>query len=181
MLHKYALIKVIRGVIRQNNEFSLRDVARKLKISPSTSKEALDFLLSQKILEKRKLGKNHLFKVKNHYLTKQIRVLYTLSELSSANFVEEIIAKCPDTLSIGLYGSAAKGEDDNNSDIDVLLISRKKLAVPELINDRKINREVSIASYTYKEWKEKAENDKVFYTSVILNYIQLYGEKPIVS
>lgn len=180
MINKYALIKVVKGVIRENNEFSLRDTARKLKISSSTSKEALDFLLSQKILEKRKLGKNHLFKVKDTYLAKQIKILYTLAELNSANFVEEIIAKCSDVLSIVLYGSAAKGEDDNDSDIDILIISRKKLDIPELNSEKKINREVTIVSYTYKEWKEKTENDKVFYSNVTLNCIPLYGEKPVV-
>ena len=180
MLNKYALIKVVKGVIRENNEFSLRDTARKLKISPSTSKSALDFLLSQKILEKREIGKNYLFKVKNTYITRQIKELYTLAELNSANFVEEVIAKCPDVLSIALYGSAAKGEDDNNSDIDILIISRKNIDIPELNSERKINREVTIVSYTYKEWKEKTENDKVFYSNVILNCIPLHGEKPVV-
>jgi len=180
MINKYALIKVVKGVIRENNEFSLRDAAKRLKISPSTSKSALDFLLSEKILEKREIGKNYLFKVKNTYITRQIRALYTLAELNSANFIEETIAKCPDVLSIALYGSAAKGEDDNKSDIDILIISRKKLKIPELNSIKKISRELTIVSYTYKEWKEKSENDRVFYSNVILNCIPLYGEKPVV-
>lgn len=181
MIYKYALLKIIKGIIRDNGEFSLRDVARRIKIAPSTAKEALDFLLSQNILEKRQIGRNYLFKIKNNVLTEQIKILYSLLELNACGLVDELIKKRPEILSIILYGSVAKGEDDNKSDIDILLISRKKIEIPELKSEKLINREITIINYTYKEWKDKSENDKAFYYNVILNCIPLYGEKPVVN
>lgn len=180
MIGKYALLKVIKGIIRDTGEFSIREIARKLHIGSSTSKIALDFLFSQNILEKRQVGKNRLFKVKNIFLTRYIKVLYSLSEINSSGFVDELLKKNPEIINILLYGSVAKGNDDNKSDIDILIISRKKIKNPELRSERLLNREIAMLNYTYKEWKDKAEKDKVFYYDVILNCIPLYGEKPVV-
>ena len=181
MIKKYALLRVIGNIIRESGEFSLRDVARKVKISPSTAKESLDFLFGTGVLDKRVLGRNHLFKIKNSFLTKQIKILYSLSELSSAGFAEELLKNNHDIISIMLYGSVARGEDDKKSDIDILVISRKNHRMRELKSEKNISRELTIISYTYKEWKKKAEEDKVFYYNVILNCIPLYGERPVVT
>lgn len=180
MINKYALIKVIKEIIRETGEFGLRETARRAKVSPSSSKEVLDFLLGQKILEKKQIGRNYLFNIKSNFLSKNIKILYSLIEINSSKIVNELIEKNPEILSITLYGSVAKGEDDKKSDIDVLVISRKKIRIYELKSEKLLNRELSIINYTYKEWKEKAENDKVFYYNVILNCISLYGEKPVV-
>ncbi len=181
MIEKYALLKVIRGIIRETSDFSIRSISRKLKIGASTSKEALDFLFLQGILEKRVIGRNHLFKIKNTFLTKQIKVLYSLSEINFSGLAEELIGKIPELICAVVYGSVAKGEDDNKSDIDILLITRKSIRVPELKSQKFLSREITIINYTYKEWKAKSEKEKAFYYEVILNCIILYGEKPVVS
>lgn len=180
MINKYALLKVIKGIIRENNEFSLREVARKIGIGTSTAKETLDFLLMHDILEKRIIGKTHLFRIKSNFLTKSIKVLYSLSEISASKLVEEFITKNPGISSIVLYGSVAKGEDDNKSDIDILIISEKKAFIFDLKAERSLSRELTILNYSYKDWKQKAEKDKVFYYNVISDCIPLYGEKPVV-
>ncbi len=180
MIQKYALLKVIMGIIRERGEFTLRETARKLNISSSTTKRMLDYLLAKDIVEKRQRGKNHLFKIKQHYLARQIKILYSLSEIRSSGIVEELLEKRPEILSIILYGSVARGDDDDRSDIDILVITRKESELPELTGEQRINREVSFLHYTYTEWKKKAEKDRVFYQQVILNCIPLYGEKPVV-
>lgn len=180
MINKYALLKVIKGIIRDHNEFSLREIAKRLRISPSTSKATLDFLFSEEILEKRCLGRNHLFRIKDTFLTRHIKLLCSLAEIHDSGFVGELLTKRPQIVCITLYGSVAKGEDDIHSDIDILIISRKKMDIPELKSEHVLKREVTIINYTYQEWKDKADKDTVFYTNVILNCIQLYGEKPVV-
>ncbi len=181
MIEKYALLKAIKGIIRDDGEFSIHDVARRVKISPSTSKEMLDFLLTRNVLQKRKVGKNLLFKVKNTFLTRQIKILYSIAELSSSGFIDELLDKNNGIISIILYGSVAKGEDTDKSDIDILAVSRKKLEIKELKSEKRISREVTILNYTHGDWKKKAATDKAFYYNVILNCIPLYGEKPVVE
>ena len=180
MMEKYALMKVIKSIIRLRNEFSIRETAKKISVSPSTAKEALDFLLTQSILQKRIVGKNHLFNVNDSFLTRQIKRLYSLAELNSAKIVEEILKKDSNILSILVYGSVASGIDYEDSDIDMLIISRKPVKIPELKGEALINREITIIAYSHNEWREKAIKDKAFYINVISNCIPLYGEVPIV-
>ena len=181
MLAKYMLIKVIRGIIREKSEFGVREVAEKLKISPSASKLALDFLLNKGVIEKRKFGKIFRLRVKTNFLTRHIKILCSLAELNDASIVEELLQKNQDILSISLYGSVAKGEDDDKSDVDILIISRKRIRLDPLKGEETIGRELAILNYSYSEWKEKAEKDPTFYKEVILNCVQLYGEKPVVT
>lgn len=180
MINKYSLIKVIKKILREGGGFGIREVARNTSVSVSSVKEALDFLLSQNILEKKQVGRGYLFNIKDNFLTRSIKILYSLTEINSSGIVQEIIKKNPEILSIILYGSVAKGKDDNNSDIDLLIISRKKTRIPVLQSERLLSREISITSYTYNQWREKAEKDRTFYYNVILDCIQLFGEKPVV-
>lgn len=181
MIEKYALLKVITGIIRNEGEFSIHDTARNIKIAPSTAKTSLDFLLGQGVLEKRSLGKNSLFKVKDGALTRQIKMLYSIAELDVSGLAKELLSRHPEIVSIIVYGSVAKGEDTNKSDIDILIISRKKIEIKELKSEKMLKRQLSIICHTYNEWKEKSEKEKAFYYNVILNCVPLYGEKPVVA
>lgn len=181
MIGKYALFKVVRFVIRETQELSLREIAKKAKVGTGTAKLCLDYLEKNNILTRKIVGKTHLFKTKEHFLSRQLKITFSLAEISSSRLVEDILAKNTDILSICLYGSVAKGLDDKNSDIDIFIISRKKIEYPSLSSQKKLNREVNLIKYTYQEWKEKAEKDPVFYKEVILSCIPLYGEKPVVT
>lgn len=180
MLEKYALIKVINGLLK-NKEISLRELARKVDVGSSTAKIQLDYLLRNDIVEKKIIGRNHLFRLNaNNFVVRQIKILDSLLELKTIGLVEEILEKHPSTLSILLYGSVAKGLDDNESDIDILIVTRKPEKLKPLKTEKKVKREITLILYTLAEWKNKAKEDKVFYDNVMLNSINLYGEKPAV-
>ena len=89
--------------------------------------------------------------------------------------------KIQDVLSIVLYGSVAKGEDDEKSDIDILIVSRKKSRIQGLASADRLSRELNVMLYSYQEWKTAAEHNKVFYKNVMLDCIPLYGDKPVVT
>lgn len=126
-------------------------------------------------------GRNHLYRIKNTFLTRHIRILLSLSEINASGLVDELLKKNQDVISIILYGSVARGEDDAKSDIDLLIITRKKRRLETAISEQRLSRELTMIQYTYQEWKEKAEREKAFYSNVILHSIPLYGEKPVVS
>src|SRR3989344_7233800 len=108
MLEKYALIKIINGLL-ESKEISLRELARKVDVGSSTAKIQLDYLLKNNIVEKRIIGRNHLFRLKiDNFVVRQIKILNSLIALKKAGFVDEIVEKFPSVLSIMLYGSVAK-------------------------------------------------------------------------
>lgn len=180
MLKKYALYKVVSKIIEDTKPYSIRDLAKQASISVSTAKTCLDYLYNTNFLKKKVIGKTYQFTLKNNFLTKQLKVLFSLNEISSSNLVKELIKRYPSILTILIYGSIAKGEDTKKSDIDLLIISRKKLKLIPFKAEKKLNRELTIINYTQMEWKQKSKIDKAFYDNVIINSIVLYGEKPVV-
>jgi predicted nucleotidyltransferase len=81
--------------------------------------------------------------------------------------------------SILLFGSYAKGENDSESDVDVLTISlSKNTPVTEL--SKLLKRDVNLINFTPAQWSQQAKTNKAFYLDVILDGIVLYGTKPVV-
>ena len=183
MIYKYALLKVIKAIIRENKDLSLREIAKKARVGPSTAKASLDYLEKNWFVERKVVGKTHLLKVEGSSpLVKQAKILFFLEELNFSGLIQEMLEKfsSESLISITLYGSVAKGLDDQQSDIDLLIITRKKINNLSFKSEKKLSREVTYLEYTYHDWKEKAEKDPTFYKEVIFNCIPLYGEKPVV-
>lgn len=180
MLENYALIKAIKTL--RFKELSVRELAREAKIGIGTSKDSLDYLLKSKIVKRNIVGRSHYYKIDlDNFLSRNIKIFFSLKELNNLGIVEEILSKYHTVTSIILFGSVARGDDDDKSDIDVLIISRKENNKRSLEGENKLNRELSLINYTINEWRDKSRTDKVFYDRVILDGIVLYGNKPMVN
>ena len=184
MIEKYALLKAMREVLTHPiKRFSIHDLARSTRLSVNACKYSLDFMLSKNIVGLEKIGRSYQYKANlDSYLTRQWKVIFSLEELNKAQIVENIIKTKKTILSITLYGSVARGTDDELSDIDIIVIADtdsngKKLIIGEAIA---AGREINPIVYTPMEWRKKAESDKVFYENVVINSVNLYGEKPVV-
>ena len=178
MIKKYALFKVL-NVLINSKDISLRDVAKKAKIGVATSKSCLDYLREKNIVKRKIVGKSHLFSMNlDNYVSRHIKILNSLNTIKNSGLVEELLKRHRTINSILLYGSLARGDDDEKSDIDILIISRKPIKLKPLKSHLK--REVTIVAYTLSEWRKKSVTDKPFYDRVIMDGIALYGEKPIV-
>ncbi|HLD10962.1 MAG TPA: nucleotidyltransferase domain-containing protein [Candidatus Nanoarchaeia archaeon] len=182
MITKYALINIFVFLRNALEKESVRSLARKLKISPSTSKKSLDYLFEKEILKKEVIGNVYQYYLNNeNILTRQLKITCSIAELNEVNLVKEIIESYPSVSSIVLFGSVAKGYDTSKSDIDLLVLSSKPLEIRPLKAENKLKRELPIVKYTFSQWREKALLDPVFYQKVIIDGICLYGELPMVK
>ena len=177
MIEKYTLFKIVSRL--RDGEYSVRGLSDRAGIGVATSKSYLDYLLLKGVVKRKIVGRSHLYSFDtSSFLARSLKTLVSLYELNEAGIVKELVTKYPIN-SVILYGSAARGEDDSKSDIDILIISRREIKV-SLKSERKLNREPSFIVYTLPEWKKKAREDKVFYDRVIVDGIPLYGEIPVV-
>jgi predicted nucleotidyltransferase len=80
-----------------------------------------------------------------------------------------------------LYGSCARGEDDPQSDIDFLIISRRKEKVELGVSEKHLKRKITMLVYEPREWEEKAKKDKAFYERILIDGILLQGSLPVVK
>ncbi len=179
MKKKYPILKAI-DALRDMSEHSVRGLAEKAGIGVSTAKTFLDYLFSQGIVKKKVIGRSHLYKIDtSNFLARHLKILFSLSELNDSGLVSEL-KKYPIN-SIVLYGSVARGEDDMKSDVDILIVTRKKSKITPLKAEQKLRRELTILAFTLPEWRMKAREDKVFYDRIITDGIPLVGNIPIVS
>jgi len=182
MIRKYALFKVVDLLVNNSTEISLRGVAKKAGIGTATSKACLDYLKEKEIVKIKKIGNSHLFSLNpDNFVAKQVKILGILSAIKDSNLIQELLEEYSSVSSIILYGSSARGDYNEKSDIDLLIISRKPIKLKPLKVEKKISKEITFVIYTLSDWRKKAETDKPFYDGVIIDGIALYGEKPVVK
>ena len=181
MLEKYSIIQVMHFFLSSPSKvFSLRGLAKASKVSKVSAAETIDYMKSNGMISVSVIGNTHQYKINlESPLTKQWKILFNLEELARVKLVEEIITKVPNVQSITLYGSLAKGTNDENSDLDLLVIAEEKVASKPALG-KKLTQEPNIMFLTMKDWKAISQKDKVFYDNVILDSIMLFGRKPVV-
>ena len=121
-------------------EFGYRELQRKTKSGSSTIKRALKMLEKDGLIKKDK-SRNYFFyeSSRESRKFKIIKIFYTLNKLNE--ILENIVKKAHPNC-IVLFGSASKGEDAENSDIDLFVQSEKKeidASKTEKMLNRKIN------------------------------------------
>jgi len=160
-----------------SREFYLREVGVLSKISVGASKNHLDRLVKGGLLLVRRQGNMRLFRVnRDSPAYKQKKVAYTVERIVSSGLLDLLMRANPS--SIVLYGSFARGEDDEKSDLDLVVLSESKTLprIPSLFN-----RDVNLLVYSGREWAKKAKENKAFYDQIIIHGIPLYGKKPVVA
>lgn len=182
MLEKYALFKLLKKLsLDPRKRFSIREVARETGLSVSAAKYCLDYLLGREIVVREIIGKTHQYYLNlENPLTRQYKLLFAIEAILDSGIIN-VLKNVPGVGSIVLYGSVARGEDDAKSDIDILVIARRKRVVPTIEFEHKIGKTINIKWHTPSEWMDKAVKDKVFYDRVIINGILLFGEMPVVK
>ena len=150
----------------------LRELARKLGISSSTAKIALEDLKARGIILEERIANLRVFKSNLDSIKfREIKKLVNLEEIKP---VVSSIRKKTNIISLVLFGSYAKGTNTEKSDIDLLLITNKKVHVEARLHKAEIN----LIQYKPYEWKEKIKKDIPFYKEVIETGIVLEGSKP---
>ncbi len=181
MLDQYTTMKVIEKILSQpNREFSVRELASEIKISPASSGSALNYMREKGIVGWRAVGRTHQYRANlENPLCRQWKILLGLDRLADSGLISKIREKMPDVQSILLYGSFAKGTYDERSDFDILLITQnhQKVDLPFIVIDK---REVNVSVFSIADWKRKAIDSKVFYENVIYDSIVLCGQRPVV-
>lgn len=160
-------------------EFYIRELAKKLSLSPFATKKYSDILVKEKfILEDKRANLRYLKANVSNLFYKHLKISYNIREIINSGLVEFIKNSVANVTSIILFGSFAKGENDDKSDIDLVVIGKEKyLDLNKFENN--MNREITIHFFSWSEWNEKAKKDNPFYYEVINYGIPLYGQLPL--
>lgn len=122
-------IKILRKLSSfENGEFSFEELGKSLSLSLGAVHPALRELSDSRIVAARKIGKSKLYSInKKHLVFREIKNLFG-AERTGFLKVAARFAKGVDKAgikSIVLFGSVARGEASEKSDIDILIIFKK--------------------------------------------------------
>lgn len=162
-------VKILQNVIYKTGKVSAADTVRKLKLSKGLVSKYFAILLKMGILKK---TKNGLFVVPS-VTVKAVRILLNLREIDVSIFKKHGFVKAA-----GLYGSCAKGENTEESDVDIWIKTAgagdKEAASLSSALAAKIHG-VKPLFLTTDKLKALKSKDTVFYHSLYFGSILLYG------
>lgn len=125
---------------RSTTKFNVSELAEKTGLSKTWVSEKLDKFNKEGIieLEEHRGRKNAIFNRDNEEV-KRLKQIINLEELRKSGIIGKIIEKYSYPEAIVLFGSFAKGEDTENSDIDIAVITSNKAEIEEEIMKRKVS------------------------------------------
>ena len=143
------------------DEIHLREFSRKMEISPNTAQRFLDLFLKEDFIKEERKANLRYFKANlDNIVFRQIKIAYSLKKIKDLNILRELEKN--NFLSVVLFGSVAKGEDDEKSDLDLVCIGpNKKINLNKL--QEKVDRELNIHIFSFAEWKKQSKLNKAFY------------------
>ena len=168
-------IKILKAVIFSEQTISVNIIAARIKISKGLVSKYLD-ILAQKGIARRSNGK---YLITNSAVTKAAKILLNITSIDV-----KIFRKFDFVEAVGLYGSCAKGENTDESDVDLWIkikdVSDDKIASLTAQMNKKIRNVKPLFLATQKIEKMKKE-DELFYHSLSFGSIVLYGEKDAIQ
>lgn len=164
-------IKILQAVIFRTDSVNVNNIASQLKLSKGLVSKYFQILIRHKILKSEK-GK---LVVSDSPTVRAIKVL-----LNVQNIDARIFGKYPFVTAAGLYGSCARGENTEDSDVDLWIRVKevgetKAAALTSEINKKIRNAKIFILSD--KKLETIRKEDTMFYHSLALGSIILYGDK----
>jgi len=168
-------IGILRAVIYSEKPVSVSVIASMVRISKGLVSKYLDILLKKDIVKK----SNGKYLVVDSASTKAVRILLNIMDIETG-----IFKKYDFIDAAGLYGSCARGENNEDSDVDLWLKTREvsdaKLAPLSAEISRTI-KNVKLLFLTKKKIENMRKKDELFYHSLAFGSIIIYGDKDAIQ
>ena len=166
---KVPIVLLEHFMTNPSSELHLSEVERKLKLSRASLVKWLKLLVRQDVLLLTEKGNLNLYRLNiENPAVKQLRIFYSVSKLL-AHF------KGMHGFELFLYGSTARGEDKEDSDIDLLVIGDNSSALNKTADElsEKLGREIKLHYCTQLDYSKLAKDDAPFYQRVEADKIRI--------
>jgi len=173
MLQKGSIIKIFEIFADEpTREHYLIEISKKSKLAHTSTKKLLNELLKESLIIERidKKGKRKypMYSANlNNLFFKRYKFILNVQEIYDSGIVDYLRDKFAPNC-IMLFGSFSRGEDIENSDIDIFINSKKGDASLEKF-EKKLNRKIQLHfNENFSNYSNELKNN-------ILNGIRLYG------
>ena len=172
---KFVGFKILEYFLKYPTEQTyLKELAKKLQISPRSAKIYCDLFEKEGIIKREKKGNMHLFSTCNsNFRVRELKRAYFINLLAEMN-IENIAEECA---SIAIYGSYASGNYDEKSDVDILIIGNEQYVKRDLIVKimEIIDKEFQLNVIPIIKWEKMKKDQDHFVKNIIRNHILIKG------
>jgi predicted nucleotidyltransferase len=157
-------------------EFHLREISRRTHVSAPYVQRELANLSALGLVSRRSQGNMMLFRLnKDSPIAEELKRIFLKTE-SLGRFVRDSLNELGNIRFALVYGSFAKGEMNERSDVDLLIVGdvdeRRMLDLLEHVEER-LGREVNYVAWTEAEFEEKVRQmvpllEEIINTPVIM-------------
>lgn len=160
-------VKILNYALYRTDPLAVNKTANELKLSKALISQFFSALKREGIL-------NNKNEIRNRLATKSLKILLNLNSIDIRAFSKPFIQAA------GLYGSFIKGENTEESDIDlwVLTENAKEEQLAKLTSELKEKHgNIKILYLTNEKLRILKNKDNLFYHSLIFGSVVVHGDK----
>ncbi|MDI6819974.1 MAG: nucleotidyltransferase domain-containing protein [Candidatus Hodarchaeaceae archaeon] len=162
-------IKILRTLLKYpTKEFNENELAMVSEVGQKTVNRAMPKYVNYGVVNVRTVGKANIHTLNSgHYIVEQLGSLFQAEEgakLELKRLLKEAFRSDGGVISLAIFGSIAKGEEEPTSDIDVFILTRDKEGAKKRLEKEVMGRFGNVISeyiLTPKEFEERRETPAV--------------------
>lgn len=187
ILNNEIKVKILRFLCKTEAEWSGRQIAKEIEVSPAACHKSLRELNSERVLLLRSIGKSYLYSLnkENFVISDLLKPLYGKERKIPEEIYEAISSLViKDIVSIAVFGSVKRKKERPTSDIDLLIVvknpeNRKAVEKDfEKVNEKimdKFGNTVSTYIQTVEEFKSKYKKKVPLIKNILKSHNLLFG------
>jgi predicted nucleotidyltransferase len=145
-----------------DKEYYDREISKLAGVSRAGTNVALRTLSAENLISRKKQGRMYFYKASSEDIfIKQLKILQNITKLMPlTEKLKEITSK------IVLFGSSAKGENTEESDIDIFILTRETAEVGKIIFKDQRRQKIKPVIKTINEFVKEKQKSPVFYKEI---------------
>ncbi len=194
ILNNEVKVKLLRFLCKTEAEWSGRQIAQEIKVSPAAAHKALRELNNERVLLLRSVGKSYLYSLNRESLvtSELLKPLYEKESKIPDEVYEAIVRNVSslvinNIVSIAVFGSIKRRKERPTSDIDILVVVKNPGNKREVEEDfGKVNEKImsrfgnTVSAYlqTLEEFNSKYKKKVPLIKNILKSHNLLFG-KPL--
>jgi uncharacterized protein len=157
-----------------SGEIHLNELARNLEIARGSSKSYCDAFVEEGLILESSKGNLRLFRLnRDDFAVREIMKAYYLLKLKYLG-IENLAEGC---ISLAIYGSFARGDIDERSDLDLLVIGEESNVDRDRVLKLQdaLDRKIQLTLLPYYKWETMKKEGDRFAESVLRKHVLVSG------
>jgi len=175
-------VKILRALVNSpGKEWSERELATAASVDHKVVSRAMPLLVSYKLVSKQQIAKANIYRLNSkHYIAKQLRWLFGGERITLEHLKRKLAQACARNryiLSATLFGSVARGTEEPDSDIDLLILTDRHIDLRGLFEGVEIEFGHAVAPHLWTSNQLRTKKRSAIFHKILKEGQHVYGKR----